>query len=362
MRIYIVINGPLYPESLGGSEIFAHALSTELRRRGHEVILIGNLADHPSDLPYEVVSLGPFSSISSRIRNLQRVRKILRRKGFTRKEGCVISVMAHSSLLGHEVMKITGSSVHALRFGGLDLDILTSPSMDLPYCLYSRLGLATLGRGSIYIVMSRSMLKKALKLGIPRERCVIIPNFIEQRFFNVNSEDSILKSYNVLFVGRLEKVKGIDLLLKGLKLVRREDPRVRLLIYGRGSMEVVLKHEFVDFRGPVPYEEVHEAYGRGAVFALPSRYEGFPNSLLQAMASGLPVVASKVGGVPEIVKDGYNGLLIYPDPEELSEAILYFLENREEAVQMGARARNSVHHLTPDKIIPMYEETLLTKI
>ena len=360
MLIYITINGPLYPESIGGSEIFAHSLATELKKKGHDVIMIGNLGDDTEfDFPYRVVSLGSFQNIRSRIVNLLRVKDALDREGLTRKEGSVLSVMAHSSLLGERVKRLTGSHMHVLRFGGLDLDILTNPLLNIPYYLYSRWGLSIIGQRSNFVVMSKDMWLKALKLGLPERKLSIIPNLIERRFFDINPRNSILEGYNVVYVGRLEKIKGIDLLLEALKLVQSKEPRVRLVIYGRGSLErLVLKHGFVDFRGPLPYEKIHEAYQEASIFVLPSRYEGLPNSLLQAMASGLPVIATRVGGVPELIKDKYNGLLIRPDIRELSETILYLLEKRSEALEMGSNARRSVSHLTPDRIAFNYERIL----
>ncbi len=360
MRIYIVINGPLYPESLGGSEIFAHSLATELEKRGHEVTMVGNLReDVDFDFPYKVVSLGTFRNVRSRLGNLLQIKKVLRKENLVGKKGSVLSVMAHSSLLGQVVKSLTGSSLHVLRFGGLDLDILTNPHLSPTYYLYSKAGLSIMDRRPRFVVMSRNMLVKATKLGIPREKCSVIPNLIEQRFFDVDPTDSVLRGYDVVFVGRLEKVKGVDVLLNALKYARRENPHVRLVIYGKGSLEkLVVKYKFIDFRGPLPYEEIHKAYRKATVFVLPSRYEGLPNSLLQAMASGLPVVATKVGGVPEIVKDRYNGLLVDLDPREISKAIIYLLENRNEALKMGMRARESVMHMTPDKVTSEYERVL----
>ncbi len=355
-----MINGPLYPESLGGAEIFAHSLATELKQRGHEVIMIGNLKEDTSlNIPYRVISLGPFRRISSRLSNLLWIEDILRRKGLVDERGKVFSVMAHSSILGQRVKSITGSRLHLLMFGGLDLDILANPIISPSYYLYSKIGLLLLNRKSRFVVMSRSMLLKATKSGISKDRCRIIPTFIEQRFFDIDAKDSILNEYNVIFVGRLEKVKGVDLLLDALRLVRKRSPHVKLIVYGRGSLEnYVARHGFVDFKGPLPYEKVHEAYRKATIFVLPSRYEGLPNSLLQAMASGLPVVATRVGGVPELIRNYYNGILVHPDPRELSNAILYLLENREKALDMGRKARASVTHLTPERIVSMYEEIM----
>jgi len=103
--------------------------------------------------------------------------------------------------------------------------------------------------------------------------------------------------------------------------------------------------------------------GFSDMVVLASHEEGFPNVILEAMAVGKPVVATRVGGVPEAVEDGYTGLLVPPhDPESLAAAILRLLSNRDVAIEMGRRGLERVReHFTIDRMVKSYE-TLYEKL
>ena len=93
---------------------------------------------------------------------------------------------------------------------------------------------------------------------------------------------------------------------------------------------------YIIFIGKVPHEEVLKYMSLSDVFVLPSLSEGFPNVVLEAMASGLPIVATKVGGLPEIVKNGENGFLIKPrNSKELAKKILLILNDKELSGRMS---------------------------
>jgi glycosyltransferase involved in cell wall biosynthesis len=138
----------------------------------------------------------------------------------------------------------------------------------------------------------------------------------------------------VLNVARLEDFKGQDVLLKAWVTIVAEHPRAKLWIAGTGSLETTLKNMVVElglqdsvrFLGFVPQAEVHALMEAADVFVLPSREEPFGIVLLEAMAHGLPVVASKVGGIPEVVPshDGV-ALVAADDTQALAQALLTML-------------------------------------
>ena len=146
----------------------------------------------------------------------------------------------------------------------------------------------------------------------------------------------------VLFVGRLETRKGVDILLKALARVIRET-QARLVLAGSGN------HSFyrdlaqslgipdkVIFLGFVPEETLRLLYSSCDLFVLPSRLEGFGLVALEAMAAGKPVVATKVGSIPELIKAGQNGLLVQPgDENELAQAIIQLLSDSSLASSIG---------------------------
>lgn len=118
-------------------------------------------------------------------------------------------------------------------------------------------------------------------------------------------------------------------------------------------------YEHVKFAGFVKEELKPLYYKASDIFVLPStrKHESFGIVNLEAMACGLPIVASKIGGVPDIVKDGENGLLVPPrDSEALADAIIYLLENEDVRRKMSKRGREMVKNYSWDKIAEQYEE------
>ena len=176
----------------------------------------------------------------------------------------------------------------------------------------------------------------------------------------------------ILFTGRLAPDKGVHVLCDAFRLVRRrvpdatlelvgpeapvaremqvdlsDDPRVRALdrFYGGSYVEELRRRlgddlPAVRFTGRVAAADMPAVYGRGAVSVLPSLEEAFGLPLAEAMASGLPTVASRVGGMPELVVDGETGLLVPPDDAgALADALVRLLEDPPLAIRLGAAGR-----------------------
>ena len=161
----------------------------------------------------------------------------------------------------------------------------------------------------------------------------------------------------VVAVGRLRAKKGLDTLLEACHLLQQRGKRVRCEIVGYGEEHDALADHIlrlglaghVHLAGKLTRDQVLERYSRAAVFVQPSRIaadgdrDGIPNVLLEAMAMGLPVVASRVSGIPELVRDGVNGLLVEPDaPTALANGIERLLQSPELAAAFGRRARATV--------------------
>jgi glycosyltransferase involved in cell wall biosynthesis len=137
-----------------------------------------------------------------------------------------------------------------------------------------------------------------------------------------------------LFVGHLIPVKALDVLLRAWAQLLRARPRgatTRLILIGEGAEREALERlarqegvaDRVDFLGPLPQALVADWIAASDLLCLPSHAEGSPNVVVEALASGTPVVASRVGGIPDLVHDGVNGLLVEPaDPAALSWSAL----------------------------------------
>lgn len=226
------------------------------------------------------------------------------------------------------------------------------------YCLLGDL-LARMTRSvDAFVAISDEIRDGLLKDGVRPERIHRISNFVDPGMFHppAPGERERLKAalgyagkMLVLFAGRLVPRKGVEYLLRAWKGVSSGFPDARLLILGdgplRGRLEEIASglgiSETARFPGRV--DDV-PAYLRAAdVFVLPSLQEGLPNSLLEAMASGLPVVATRIGGSADVVTEGENAILVPPaDDRLLGEALSTLLREPEVRARLSAAARDTI--------------------
>jgi glycosyltransferase involved in cell wall biosynthesis len=143
--------------------------------------------------------------------------------------------------------------------------------------------------------------------------------------------------------GRLVELKGIEYLLNAASVLRREFPALRVQIAGSGPQREKLEEAVAHFGlvGHVEFlgwiDDLNSVLPRWDVFVMPSLEEGFPIAALDAMAAGLPVVATSVGGVPELIEDGTTGWLVPPrDADALASRLRLLLSNPELRLSMGA--------------------------
>jgi len=150
------------------------------------------------------------------------------------------------------------------------------------------------------------------------------------------------KEYDLLFVGRLSKEKNLPMLFEVFKKLKKEMPNIKLCIIGDGPEKERLKNYASDgvlFLGYVRQSELPRYYNKSKVIVLTSLSEGLPTVLMEAMACGVPAVATNVGGVAEIVKDWETGLLAESnDYNSFKEKIKFLLENESARVKMGSKA------------------------
>jgi glycosyltransferase involved in cell wall biosynthesis len=232
------------------------------------------------------------------------------------------------------------------------------------------LGLASLRLPRLIAANSQAAMHQVRALGASAGRLVHLPNMIDCEYFRpeTNCRDAVI----VACVGRLQAVKRIDRFLRAIAQVRRQSSvRVRAIIAGDGPLqgdlerqakELGLGPEAVVFEGSVA--DVRTIYRRSDLVMLTSDWEGSPNVLLEAMASGLPVVATRVGGVPEIVLDCQVGFLVEPSDEDgLAAALAQLIEDEGLRRRMGRQARKYVqaNHSTerlPELLQSLYRVAL----
>ena len=189
---------------------------------------------------------------------------------------------------------------------------------------------------------------------IVKQKLGVIPNGVSSHPARVANGNS------VLYVGRLVKGKGVEYLISAMKSC----PDEKLVIVGDGAerrnLELLAKNMTnVNFVGEVPPERVSDYLQRARMFVLPSVSEGSPNVILEAMALGVPVIATAVGGIPDLIKHGDTGFLTQPgNVGELAYYIRKLADDERLRSQLGKNCLRVVQQYSWDRIMPLYEHEL----
>ncbi|MBE0526452.1 MAG: glycosyltransferase family 4 protein, partial [Candidatus Thorarchaeota archaeon] len=159
------------------------------------------------------------------------------------------------------------------------------------------------------------------------------------------------KKWDIAFLGRLEKMKSVDLFPEMLVQLKQDFPNLKMLMTGEGSLKSSLLEDFdrlgvsqmVQYLGVVETERVPELINQSCIFIYPSREEPFGLSIIEAMACGVPVVTTNVFGPSEIITNGLDGLTVNPDDvNALAEAIRTLLDDKQLRMKMGTQGRMTV--------------------
>lgn len=221
------------------------------------------------------------------------------------------------------------------------------------------------GNGTdVFLALSEDMASKLRSMISKPIRIMIMPNGIDISRFQVDSRMDVHQEIDInykkiIYVGTLRPVKNVSVLIQAFALVRERIPSSRLTIVGDGieksRLESLVRdlkiQDFVTFQGRVENEELPKYLRKADVFVLPSKFEGFGIVVIEAMASGLPVVVTKVGGLSEIIEDGENGFLIDPeDSKQIADSIEIVLTNQEMRDKMGENNRQKAMSYDSKKI------------
>jgi glycosyltransferase involved in cell wall biosynthesis len=205
------------------------------------------------------------------------------------------------------------------------------------------------------VTVSRAIGDAAEALGRPRRAIRVVPNGADTQVFYPRERRAARERLGlppdeptISYVGKLVPRKGVDTMVEAMGvLAARRDPVPLLVVAGigelRGAMEARASElgvgDRIRFLGKVPHEEVPWVMATGDVFVLPSLSEGLPTVVCEAMACGLPVVATAVDGTPEAVRDGETGYLVPPrEPKALADALGRVLDDADGAERMRERA------------------------
>ena len=227
------------------------------------------------------------------------------------------------------------------------------------------------------IATKKELLKRFLDYS---SKVKIMPMGIDNNLFKkrkIKKSKLYIKNRILLFVGRLSDQKGLQCLIDSMQDISRYDSRAKLLVIGAGPYEKTLRErayskgveEYVEFLGPMSTSDIARYYNFADIFILPSLStktgtEALGLSLLEAMASGCAVIGTSIGGIPFVIKDGHNGLLVkQKDSKELTKAIITLLKDKKKSQKLGNNAAGFVRkNYSLEKIskdfIKLYKELL----
>jgi glycosyltransferase involved in cell wall biosynthesis len=218
-------------------------------------------------------------------------------------------------------------------------------------------------RAAALVACSEGLKSRALKF-LPSVGIEVIPNGVDLERFSPadpGSDDSGSGPLRLLTVGRLSATKRLPLLIEAAELLRRQGGKVELTIVGGGALESDLKrvvtqkdlNDVVHFAGRVEPEEMPEMYRRHDALVSASMQEGMSNAMLEAMASGLPIVTTRCEGVDELIAD--NGIIVDdPQPATLAAAIEKLAKDRAAFAAMSLAARRKAEGFGWDKVAESY--------
>ena len=328
MRIAITVN--LFPPKwLAGTEIATYQLAENLAKRGHDVHIITSLDDDQIENSYEK------GFHIHRIR-MSRIRFF----------GAIFFWVN----IVRKIKKINPDIVHAQILSFAMPALISKKLLKIPYVVwgqgsdvylrdwFNKLGAKTILKNADSVIALTKNMKEVIQAIFYRE-IAVVPNGIdiEDYWDGTGEQERETISKRILFVGRLDPVKGVHYLLRAMQIVCKVLPDAKLILVGDGEDRENLEYltnslgirESVNFAGRIPHEKIPDYLDQADIFVLPSLSEGLPIVILEAMACGLPIVATRVGGIPDIIEEDVNGYLVESrDFQGLADKIIFLLENQ----------------------------------
>ncbi len=199
------------------------------------------------------------------------------------------------------------------------------------------------------IFSSSRIMAKEIELYTDK-KAIVIPFGVDTTIFiPKNKEKSNIITLG--FIKSIEKIYGIDILVKAFSIAYKQTNKLHLRIVGDGSLKTEIEQLISDLNlkdavtlvGRVPYNQIASEYQKLDLFINPSRFESFGVSVLEASSSGIPVIASNVGGLKEVVENSKTGVLVDPEnTQELANAILEFASDEDLRLKLGQNGRQYV--------------------
>jgi len=387
----LIVHPIFYPVFFGGISKIAYDISVELAKRGHDItVLTTDALQGTKTLSNKKIKVNNLNVyyLKTIFKFLHRYKIIIPSSTSINiiKACCddadVIHIHAYRNVLNILVSKyaIKFRKPYILQAHGC------IPRVGKPYIkwLYDQaFGYKILRTASKVIALNRTEAQQYKDMGVPEGKITVIPNGIDLfEYADLPPQGSFKKKFNIpedkkiiLYLGRIHAIKGIDFLVKAYAYLVRNIKYDNALLVITGSDDGYLNEikkltaslNLVDrvlFTGPLYGREKLEAYVDADVYVLPSKYEIFGITVLEAYACGKPVIASRVGGLKDLVVDGVTGLLIeHGNIKQLVYAMLTLLRDDCKRREMGYRGRKFLEKgftivKVVNKLENLYNETI----
>lgn len=349
----------------GGTEVVFAQIADGLRKHGHRVVRAFAEPSSPPSDSEEVISLTDLSFIGYKA-TLSKVPAILSSlwrlsRGLYRIRPNVVNVhFVRAEALYFLVLRWVFGYRLILSFHGSDAL--------LPKGHHRTIVPKIAVRADAVTAVSEGVSEAIQELSSPAPvRVTVIPNGVPLKFWGASESERLEKDcsrFRIVTVGRLVKVKGYDLLIRAFSVLQKHVPEASLTIVGDGPerdklaalVELNGLTDLVTFAGRQTPAEVRTHLRSSSVFVLPSRSEGLPLALLEAMACALPAVATRVGGVPEVLIPEAGTIVSPEDPDALAHALAELARDRDRVEAMGKAARRHALTYSSDRVVHAFDE------
>lgn len=351
MEKTILITSPYFPPAGGGLERYALQIATYLNRDfGWRVVMVCSNDDWKGDRKEELSNMTVYRLARDvRISNTplglgwgKKIKKIIREE-----KPDIINIHTPvpglgdvTSFVGRDIPQAVTYHTGSMKKGN-HLDLFISP--------YEKLLLPLMLRRADAIICSSDFVRSGFLHKYEGKSKTVTPG-VNAEFF-VPAAGKGADNHTMIFVAKLEsgqEYKGLKELLDAVAILRKIFPDLRLIIAGDGDMrkdyesyakDIGVK-DVTDFRGNLDRKKLRAAYQEARIFTLPTSNDSQPLVVLEAMSSGLPIVSTRIGGIPAMVKDGEEGLLVEPhDTIALADSIRRLFQDPELCDKLSRNAR-----------------------
>lgn len=376
-----------YADRVGGAEIYLHGLADELERRGHTVGRFGTSPDRETDERLLRVLRRPRFDPTRLLRDDEVTRALvdfvarfapdlihvhnlyalsLDTDLFLGALACPVVQTVHD----YSILCPNAWCVHhdgTLCPGGAGLkcfehDCRENYPFDARMVLYALLRQRLLRRVVDVMICPSRYLADLLSQHGFREVCHVF-NYVDVE--KLALPEVARDERSLLYLGRLDPEKGVDILLEAMPLVLAEEPRTHLTVVGDGSVAASLRQQAADlglsesvrFHAKVPYDEVARFYATATLMILPSIWcENSPLTAYECHVAGLPMVGARIGGIPDLVMDGETGYLVTPrSAADLATKVVKLLRSPDERESMSERLRERAKRYTREANVDQVE-------